>query len=148
MGPILINNAGGHGTGSGSDHSDSEGKASTKANGSHRQQQPPNTVEIRQPRPLRMPSDAVTRSKDASPTRHALSLEMKESISRVVRTALDPHWKSSELTADQYAAINRDVSRKLYEEVTNPNTVDADVRKLWERKASREVERAVAGLQT
>ena len=105
-------------------------------------------MEIRQPRPRRMSlTAAVARSLDSSPTRNALSLEMKESISSIVRSALKPHWKSSHLTADQYAAINRDVSRKLYEEVTNPSVVDTEVRRLWEQKANREVARAVADLQ-
>lgn len=90
---------------------------------------------------------AISRSLDSSPTRHALPLETKESISSIVRSALKPHWKSSHLTADQYAAINRDVSRKLYEEVTDPAVVDTEARKLWEQKANREVARAVADLQ-
>ncbi|CAK7213163.1 hypothetical protein SCUCBS95973_001707 [Sporothrix curviconia] len=161
----------GAGAGSGAENSDSEGSAhthnhtrrtnrnsianghantnvSSNNNSSAQQLRSPGTVEIRQPRPRRMSSAAaVTRSLDSSPTRNALSLEMKESISSVVRSALKPHWKSSHLTADQYAAINRDVSRKLYEEVTNPSIVDTEVRRLWEQKANREVARAVADLQ-
>jgi len=72
---------------------------------------------------------------------------MKESISCIVRGALKPHWKSSQLTADQYAIINRDVSRKIYEEVTNPRSVDDDSRRLWEKIATKEVARAVAELK-
>ncbi|CAK7199076.1 hypothetical protein SEUCBS139899_001744 [Sporothrix eucalyptigena] len=158
----------GAGAGSGGENSDSEGSVhphnhsranrNNIANGhansnggnnnSAHQHRSPGAVEIRQPRPRRMSSAAaVTRSLDSSPTRNALPLEMKESISSIVRSALKPHWKSSHLTADQYAAINRDVSRKLYEEVTNPAVVDTEARKLWEQKANREVERAVADLQ-
>ncbi|ERT02011.1 hypothetical protein HMPREF1624_00306 [Sporothrix schenckii ATCC 58251] len=163
------------GVGSGGDNSDSEGSGhihttrprvtrngsghsnaaspniNTSTNGgSHQHRSPPaaEAVEIRQPRPRRMSSAAaISRSLDSSPTRHALPLEMKESISSIVRSALKPHWKSSHLTADQYAAINRDVSRKLYEEVTDPAVVDGEARKLWEHKANREVARAVADLQ-
>ncbi len=65
----------------------------------------------------------------------------------MVRNALKPHWKSSQLTADQYATINRDVSRKLYDEVTDPMSVDDDARRLWEKKATTEVARAVAELK-
>lgn len=108
----------------------------------------PTVAEIRQPRPRRRPIVALPRSQDVSPSRSPpLTLEMKESISNIVRTALKPHWKASQLTADQYAAINRDVSHKLYEEVTNPAAADAEVRKIWEKRATKEVERAVADLQ-
>ena len=72
---------------------------------------------------------------------------MKESISNVVRSALKPHWKSSQLTAEQYATINRDVSHKLYEEVTDPTTVDDDAKRTWEKIALKEVARAVAELK-
>ncbi|EOO02724.1 putative phd and ring finger domain protein [Phaeoacremonium minimum UCRPA7] len=75
------------------------------------------------------------------------SNQMKESISNVVRSALKPHWKSSQLTAEQYATINRDVSHKLYEEVTDPATVDDDARRTWEKIASKEVARALAELK-
>ena len=72
---------------------------------------------------------------------------MKENISNIVRSALKPHWKSSQLTADQYATINRDVSRKLYEEVTDPSSADEDAKSMWERKAAKEVARAVEELK-
>jgi hypothetical protein len=72
---------------------------------------------------------------------------MKQSISRIVRSALTPHWRSSQLTAEQYEAINRDISRKLYEEVKDPTTVNEDTKQGWERIASQEVARAVASLK-
>jgi hypothetical protein len=72
---------------------------------------------------------------------------MKESISNVVRAALKPHWKSNQLTPDQYAAINRDVSRKLYEEVSSPITAGDDTRRQWEKRATTEVARAVSDLK-
>ncbi|CAK7265491.1 hypothetical protein SEPCBS57363_001610 [Sporothrix epigloea] len=159
----------GAGAGSGGENSDSESsthahnltrtKRSRTANAnpstnsgingspSHHQRSP-GVLEIQQPCPQRMPeAAAVTGSPELSPSRNTLPLEMKESISSIVRSALKPHWNSSQLTADQYVAINRDVSRKLYEEVTNSSIVDTDVRRLWEQKATREVARAVADLQ-
>ncbi|KAL8387965.1 hypothetical protein RB595_009546 [Gaeumannomyces hyphopodioides] len=103
--------------------------------------------ELRQPRPRRSQAVKLPRSPDSSPTRPQLPLEMKENISSLVRTALSPHWKSNKLTADQYSNINRDVSRKLYEEITDPSSVDEDSRQAWETKANQEVARAVSGLQ-
>ncbi|KAK4146273.1 uncharacterized protein C8A04DRAFT_9831 [Dichotomopilus funicola] len=140
-------------------------------------------LEIRQPQPQRAPggilSSSTSRSRSrpqsTSPTRnhanpnpnpnphphphphsHALPLEMKESISKIVRGALKPHWHSKQLTAEQYETINRDISRKIYEEVKAREparndavgeAVDENVQKGWERLATREVARAVASLK-
>jgi hypothetical protein len=41
-----------------------------------------------------------------------MSIEAKEGINKIVKSALAPHWKSAEITKEQYADINRDVSRK------------------------------------
>jgi len=71
---------------------------------------------------------------------------MKESISKIVRSALKPHWHSKKLTAEQYETINRDISRKIYEEVNAPE-INADMQKGWEQLATQEVARAVASLQ-
>jgi hypothetical protein len=71
---------------------------------------------------------------------------MKENISRIVRGALKPHWHSQKLTAEQYETINREISRKLYEEVKTPE-IDEETQKGWERLATQEVARAVASLQ-
>lgn len=103
--------------------------------------------ELRQPRPRRSQAVKLPRSPGSSPTRPHLPLEMKESISKLVRSALSPHWKSNKLTVDQYSNINRDVSRKIYEEITDPCNVDEDSRRAWETKANQEVARAVLALQ-
>ncbi len=71
---------------------------------------------------------------------------MKENISRIVRGALKPHWHSKTLTAEQYETINRDISRKIYEEVKDPQ-INEDVQQGWERLATQEVARAVASLK-
>jgi hypothetical protein len=63
-----------------------------------------------------------------------------------VRSALKPHWRAKELTSEQYENINRDVSRKLYEEVRDPSTMDDDKR-TWEKIALQEVTRAVQELK-
>lgn len=103
--------------------------------------------EIRQPRPQRQAPVRLSRSQDASPTRGPLPLEMKQNISAIVRSALKPHWKSSQLTAEQYETINRAVSHKLYDEVADPSAVDDAVKARWEKVARSEVARAVSELK-
>jgi hypothetical protein len=71
---------------------------------------------------------------------------MKESISGIVKDALKPHWKSGQLTADQYASINRDLSHKLYKEVCKLE-LDNQSRNRFEKIATQEVAQAVADLQ-
>ena len=76
-----------------------------------------------------------------------LPFEIKESISGIVKDALKPHWKSGHITADQYAVINRDLSRKLYEEVSLDRSLSEDARQRCEKIASKEVSHAVAELK-
>lgn len=71
-----------------------------------------------------------------------MTMEAKEGISKIVKTALAPHWKSCEITKEQYEIINRDVSRKLYE-IADPKSTDKSV---WEKIAATEVTKAVEGL--
>lgn len=103
--------------------------------------------EIRQPRPRRQLEVRLSRSEDSSPTRKTLPLEVKEDISQVVRAALKPHWKSSQLSREQYENINRAVSHKIYEEVSDPSAVNDDAKRHWEKIATNEVARAVAELK-
>ena len=103
-------------------------------------------LEIRHPRPRRALSISRPRSQETSPIRAAMPIEAKESINRIVKSALGPHWRTSRLTKDQYADINRDVSRKMYEIVADEwANVERD-RCAWERVAENEVEAAVRGL--
>jgi hypothetical protein len=102
---------------------------------------------IRQPRPRRPQPARLPRSQDASPSRAPLPMETKQNITNIVRDVLRPHWKSEKLTAAQYATINREVSHKLYEEITDPTAIDEDDKKNWEKLATREVERAVSELK-
>ncbi|OIW33382.1 hypothetical protein CONLIGDRAFT_590642 [Coniochaeta ligniaria NRRL 30616] len=104
-------------------------------------------LELRQPRPRRSQPVPPPRSQDVSPSRTPLPLETKQDINNIVREALRPHWKSSQLTPVQYATINRDVSHKLYDEVTSTTAIDEEVKKNWEKMASKEVARAVSDLK-
>lgn len=93
-----------------------------------------------------------------------MTIEAKEGISKIVKTALAPHWKAAEITKEQYADINRDVSRKLYDIVSECGGTrhDSDIestqmdeneehqrlseRGKWEKIASQEVATAVKSL--
>ncbi|KAG9237198.1 hypothetical protein BJ875DRAFT_370457 [Amylocarpus encephaloides] len=105
------------------------------------------TTELRQPRPRRQKPRplALARSPDTSPVRATMSAEAKDSINKIVKYALAPHWKSAEITSTQYAAINRDVSRKLYEIVADKDI--SEEREKWEKMASNEVATAVQGVR-
>ena len=105
------------------------------------------TTELRQPRPRRGRPVILEGSDEVSPTRSGLPMEMKELIIGIVRSALRPHWRSSQLTAEQYETINRNVSHKLYQEVKDPALVPENARENWEKLATKEVARAVAELK-
>lgn len=123
----------------------SNGETSDSENRSYSNRAGSGSPELRQPRPQRR--QEPLRLADASPTRNGLSLDLKQSINNIVRAALKPHWKSSQLTADQYSTINRSVSHKIYEEVSDTSTVDKDAQKLWEKIATKEVARLVSALK-
>ena len=142
----------------GGEHSDSESRPRHHQQQRHlqqqQQQQQPNgasiSLEIRQPRPRRYRaadiSSNLVHSPDASPMRSDLPFEMKESISGIVKDALKPHWKSGQLTADQYADGNRDLSHRLYKEVSEQE-LDDQARSRFEKIATKEVARAVADIK-
>lgn len=105
------------------------------------------TTELRQPRPRRQKPRplALQRSPEQSPVRETMSAEVKDSINRIVKDALKPHWQAAEITKEQYAGVNRDVSRKLYEMVA-----DRDIsqnRERWEKVATTEVATAVKAMK-
>jgi len=104
----------------------------------------------RRAHPVVLPPRA-SKSQEASPTSgNPLPLEVKEKISKIVRGALNPHWKSKQLTADQYATINQNVSRKIYEEVKNYSPKEGlgeEMKQQWEKIATQEVAQMVAELK-
>lgn len=114
----------------------------------HRGQRP-SASELRHPQPQRTHTARLPRSQDVSPSNSPLPIEMKRSINNVVRGALKPHWEceGTKLTKEQYAIINRDVSRKLYEGVVEGTSVDEAVIRNWNRIAKKEVSRAVSELE-
>lgn len=72
--------------------------------------------------------------------------EEKRNINDIVKNALRPHWRAQKLTTEQYATINRDISRKLYDEVRGATSLDNESRRVWEKRATQEVAQAVAEL--
>ncbi|KAE8454112.1 hypothetical protein EG329_005035 [Mollisiaceae sp. DMI_Dod_QoI] len=112
------------------------------------QDQPSPITELRQPRPRRQRPVTLPRSQDASPVRATLPIEAKEGINKIVKSALAPHWKSMEITKEQYAEINRAVSRKLYETIAFRNLNDEKEKWACEKIATAEVATAVKALST
>ncbi|KAK0392829.1 hypothetical protein NLU13_2323 [Sarocladium strictum] len=123
-------------------HSDSESRPSRHEGRS---------LELRQPRPRRPRPrprpQAVPRAINRSPPQATITQDDKKNINEFVRTALRPHWHAQKLTTEQYATINRDISRKLYDEVKDAASLDEESRRLWEKRATQEVAQAVSELQ-
>ncbi|KAL4728546.1 hypothetical protein ACLX1H_005297 [Fusarium chlamydosporum] len=102
-------------------------------------------LELRQPRPRR-PDEVPAPRKEEPPTELNLTQEDKVSINEIVKGALRPHWRSRKLTTEQYSVINRDISRKLYDEVKGAASLSDEARRQWENRATKEVAQAVAEL--
>ncbi|EKJ70734.1 hypothetical protein NXS19_011725 [Fusarium pseudograminearum] len=119
------------------DNSDSEVRPATLPEG--------RPLEIRQPRPRR-PDEVPVQRKEEPPTDLNLTQEDKVSINEIVKGALRPHWRSRKLTTEQYSVINRDISRKLYDEVKGAASLSDEARRQWENRATKEVTQAVAKL--
>ena len=107
----------------------------------------PSTPEIRQPRPRRQEESAQPRSLETSPVRATMPIEVKESINKIVKATLGPHWRAGQLSKDMYSDINRDVSRKMYEIIGDEYANIERDRHAWERIAAHEVSSAVRALR-
>lgn len=119
-------------------HSDSESRPSRPEGRS---------LELRQPRPRRPRPSNAPRAAVTSPPPAIITQDDKKNINDFVRTALRPHWHAQKLTTEQYATINRDISRKLYDEVKSAASLDEGSRRVWEKRATQEVAQAVSELQ-
>ncbi|EGR52231.1 uncharacterized protein TRIREDRAFT_43817 [Trichoderma reesei QM6a] len=141
---------------SSSDHSDSEApplvKPEPRNGGRPENRLESRPLELRQPRPRRAhemsPESSPTRGGDENSMRHTMTTEEKKSVNDIVRNALRPHWRAQKLTVEQYATINRDISRKLYDEVKDASSLDDESRRqTWEKRVTQEVARAISELQ-
>ncbi|KAM0263504.1 hypothetical protein ACHAQJ_001122 [Trichoderma viride] len=139
---------------SSSDHSDSESrpaKPEPRNEGRSENRLESRPLELRQPRPRRVhqmsPESSPTRG-DENSMRHTMTTEEKKNVNDIVRNALRPHWRAQKLTVEQYATINRDISRKLYDEVKDASSLDDESRRqIWEKRVTQEVARAISELQ-
>jgi hypothetical protein len=76
-----------------------------------------------------------------------MPIEVKESINKIVKATLGPHWRAGQLSKDMYSDINRDVSRKMYEIIGDEYANIERDRHAWERIAAHEVSSAVRALR-
>ncbi|KAF9770453.1 hypothetical protein IL306_012019 [Fusarium sp. DS 682] len=141
------------------DHSDSETRSTrppanyspTRTNNDHDSETRPTKLpesrplELRQPRPRR-PSEVSAQKEEQPSTESNITQEDKISINEIVKGALRPHWRSRKLTTEQYSVINRDISRKLYDEVKGAASLSDEARRQWENRATKEVAQAVSEL--
>ena len=87
------------------------------------------------------------RSNEATPTRAGLTADNKAGVQKLVSAALKPHYHEQKISKDEYTAINRDVSRMLYDKIIDFEALDLDGKTRWERVAGEEVNKAIAALK-
>lgn len=92
---------------------------------------------------------STTRIPDHSPARDTLTADAKADVSRMVSSALKPHYTRKAVTKEQYININKKISRMMYEVVGEGGLEGGDERdrQRWERVASDEVAKAVERLR-
>jgi hypothetical protein len=62
----------------------------------------------------------------------------------MVSSALKPYYQKKSITKEEYTTINRDISRKLYDQIGDFEALGIEGRAKWEKVAGDEVGRAVA----
>jgi len=86
------------------------------------------------------------RSNETSPTRDTITAN-KADVQKLVSAALKPHYHEQKISKDEYTAINRDVSRMLYEKIGDFEALDLEGKAKWEKVAGDEVNKAVTALR-
>jgi histone H3/H4 len=74
-----------------------------------------------------------------------LDIKTKTEIQALVVSALQPHYQTQKINKDEYTDINRDVSRRLYEQIGTEDGLTE--RERWQKVAIEEVQRAVKALR-
>ena len=133
-----------------------------KLNGEHvtirsTQSRPPasTTTPLAQPKPRsRIPhiltqgsSPPAPTADEMSPTRTNMSLSAKSDVQKLVSAALKPHYTEQKISKDQYTAINKNISRMLYEKIGNLEMLDDTDRSRWEKVAGDEVQKALGAMK-
>lgn len=93
------------------------------------------------------PPPSRPRSSDSSPTRQRLSFNAKSDVQKMVSSALKPYYQKKTISKEEYTTINRDISRKLYDQIGDFEALGIEGRAKWEKIAGDEVDRAVATLR-
>jgi hypothetical protein len=86
---------------------------------------------------------AGARSNENSPSRKTLPLSVKTDLQRLVGSELKPFYRSKVITKEEYTDINRAISRKLYESVSDGGNLEEGNLSELKGIASREVARAI-----
>jgi len=89
----------------------------------------------------------TSRSNETSPTRTGPSLAVKSEVQKLVGASLKPFYRNRVVSKEEYTDINRTISRKLYKQVGNVESLDAEAKAKWESVASEEVKKAVEALK-
>jgi len=76
-----------------------------------------------------------------------MSLSAKSDVQKLVSAALKPLYNEQTISKDEYTAINRDISRKLYDQIGDFDALEDEDRVKWERIAGDEVNKAVGALR-
>jgi hypothetical protein len=79
------------------------------------------------------------------PNKTKLDIKTKTEIQALVVSALQPHYQTQKINKDEYTDINRDVSRRLYEQIGTEDGLME--RERWQKVAIEEVRRAVLALR-
>ena len=84
---------------------------------------------------------------DRPPGHSSISKDSKKEIQTLVTATLKPLYRRKEITSEQYTNINRDISRQLYDRVSQSGgLLDDDDRGKWREIAAKEVGVAVNAL--
>lgn len=121
-----------------------EGPESSPSSPIHEYQQP---QEVTLPHsPPAEPSSPPPRQDSASPS--GLSFSNKKEIEKLVRLALAPYYQAGDMSSDQFAEINKAVSRILYNKITGDGRIREWEKSRWMGYAKKEVEKHVEILKS
>ena len=113
------------------------------------------TTPLAQPKPRsRIPhiltqgsSPPASTADEMSPTRATMSLSAKSDVQKLVSAALKPHYTDQKISRDQYTAINKNISRMLYDKIGDFEMLDDTDRSRWEKVAGDEVQKALGAMK-
>ncbi|EWC47025.1 hypothetical protein DRE_03787 [Drechslerella stenobrocha 248] len=108
------------------------------------QEHPAETITLPHSPPAE-PASPPPRQDSASPS--GLSLANKKEIEKLVRSALAPYYQAGDMSSDEFAEINKSVSRTLYGKISGDGRLREWERGRWQVLAKKEVDRQVDSLK-